>query len=313
MLPIRIQDARDQTFDLFEPSRKSYLLSYDREKTGMDAVREVSRTKRGPGAWRIIRLSLVGIFIGFLLLSAAIDAVNGRYGFGIFMGVILSLSFGELVIRRWYRRWRHREAVLRAMVMQGLCGSCGYELHGINSSDDGCIVCPECGAAWRTDKRRRDEHPRWERPFPWLSKFVYDDRGWKARPRFGIRASAIGRDARRKRLLLCASGPLGMASYVVGWLVFPVLIGMLVLLFVFANPWFVLFAIVGSILTALSRAIIWAIARAIRAEDMRTALLDVGNCVCCDDELFEKPEPDGLHACGNCGSAWLIPPRSTAQ
>jgi len=29
------------------------------------------------------------------------------------------------------------------------CLSCGYELRGLTPAEDGCVVCPECSAAWR--------------------------------------------------------------------------------------------------------------------------------------------------------------------
>ncbi|GJM18987.1 MAG: hypothetical protein DHS20C14_12000 [Phycisphaeraceae bacterium] len=31
----------------------------------------------------------------------------------------------------------------------GVCWSCGYDLKGLPAAADGCVVCPECGAAWR--------------------------------------------------------------------------------------------------------------------------------------------------------------------
>src|SRR5262249_33747599 len=33
----------------------------------------------------------------------------------------------------------------------------GYNLHGLAEAQDGCLVCPECGAAWRTIKMIRRE------------------------------------------------------------------------------------------------------------------------------------------------------------
>ncbi len=32
----------------------------------------------------------------------------------------------------------------------GFCGGCGYPLKGLVPEQDGCVVCPECQAAWRT-------------------------------------------------------------------------------------------------------------------------------------------------------------------
>jgi hypothetical protein len=31
----------------------------------------------------------------------------------------------------------------------GLCPACVYRLDGLAAEEDGCVVCPECGAAWR--------------------------------------------------------------------------------------------------------------------------------------------------------------------
>ncbi len=47
------------------------------------------------------------------------------------------------------RRLRELEAQRRSLPK--LCPQCLYELHGLPAEDDGCVVCPECGAAWRFD------------------------------------------------------------------------------------------------------------------------------------------------------------------
>ena len=35
------------------------------------------------------------------------------------------------------------------MIRAGRCPACAYPLAGLAPQADGCIVCPECGAAWR--------------------------------------------------------------------------------------------------------------------------------------------------------------------
>jgi len=40
-----------------------------------------------------------------------------------------------------------------AIVCFGHCPTCGYELRSLPLDPDGCVTCPECGAAWK---------PRWE-------------------------------------------------------------------------------------------------------------------------------------------------------
>jgi hypothetical protein len=40
----------------------------------------------------------------------------------------------------------------RRLVRFGQC-TCGYRLEALQVEDDGCVVCPECGAAWRVGDR----------------------------------------------------------------------------------------------------------------------------------------------------------------
>ena len=56
---------------------------------------------------------------------------------------------------------RHIASHLAATaVAEGLCGGCCYSLRDLPADVDGCIVCPECGAAWQA---RRITRPHWLR------------------------------------------------------------------------------------------------------------------------------------------------------
>lgn len=44
------------------------------------------------------------------------------------------------------RRWRREVRVLPGLAPG--CLACMYDLAGVPTADDGCTVCPECGAAW---------------------------------------------------------------------------------------------------------------------------------------------------------------------
>ncbi len=37
----------------------------------------------------------------------------------------------------------------KELVQDGRCAACLYDLSAAPTEDDGCTVCPECGAAWR--------------------------------------------------------------------------------------------------------------------------------------------------------------------
>jgi hypothetical protein len=39
--------------------------------------------------------------------------------------------------------------VVEELLERGICGACRYDLDGALIEEDGCVLCPECGAAWR--------------------------------------------------------------------------------------------------------------------------------------------------------------------
>ncbi|QOI99054.1 MAG: hypothetical protein HRU70_00520 [Phycisphaeraceae bacterium] len=45
------------------------------------------------------------------------------------------------------------------MIRVGRCPSCAYPIAGLAPEPDGCVVCPECAAAWSADGRY-DREPR---------------------------------------------------------------------------------------------------------------------------------------------------------
>jgi DNA-directed RNA polymerase subunit RPC12/RpoP len=66
------------------------------------------------------------------------------------------------------QRTRARRAtVIEAFLNEGLCASCGYEIKTTSPEADGCVVCPECGAAWRLALHGRATDPETR---PWSGK-----------------------------------------------------------------------------------------------------------------------------------------------
>lgn len=71
-------------------------------------------------------------------------------------------------------RWLAREC----------CPGCGRTLAGLAREADGCVVCPECGAAWN-GYGLSAEHPFWSPPETITADkdgdrpIIFDERGWK--------------------------------------------------------------------------------------------------------------------------------------
>lgn len=67
--------------------------------------------------------------------------------YGIVESLLIGMGPGLLSIwlsRRMIRRMNAPPASLADM-----CAACTHSLTGVSTDSDGCVVCPECGAAWR--------------------------------------------------------------------------------------------------------------------------------------------------------------------
>ncbi len=93
-------------------------------------------------AWlKLPVLGLVGLCGGFTVIPPVAGAIAWR------------LTLGT-VRRRRFRR------LVEVYLSTGRCASCGYMLAGLAMEGDGCVVCPECGAAWRAERIGVEESDR---------------------------------------------------------------------------------------------------------------------------------------------------------
>jgi len=54
-----------------------------------------------------------------------------------------------ILIYRSLARQKMTPFIVGAFLAERRCPACGYDLAGAAPADDGCTVCPECGAAWK--------------------------------------------------------------------------------------------------------------------------------------------------------------------
>ena len=105
---------------------------------------------RSLGACGVVQttLGLVGVFftVGSVIAGNAMDwAVTD--GGGTRWLVVFALMVAGLLAQLW---WGLGIGVAkrRLYARHGVCPGCAYRLTGLAREDDGCVVCPECGAAW---------------------------------------------------------------------------------------------------------------------------------------------------------------------
>jgi len=315
MLPIRITDDRGNRVDLYSPERASLFAgASSRDSAGLYVIREAVGGRQRFGIGWYIGAAVSGLIGLFFLYIAFTLFMRRNYGAATFIVLLIAYAIFEMVWKRWFRRWRYREEIARALRARGRCASCGYSLAGIDADGSGMLTCPECGASWRSDGRRADEGdaPRWERPRPWLTKFVRDDRGWRGRLRYGLRPSLIGIRPRRKRTVFRACGRPAVALYALVWVLLPssIVVFFLGMFYgdygVGARLAIILSAVGVGIGSLLAQGLGWKILAERRAERVRRALLESGFCPLCDERLPTESAEDGCRVCEECGSAWRV-------
>ncbi len=136
-------------------------------------LRDAIRVESQRGTWRRVL-----VVLGFVIAAQVIYAVL-VYNAPSFRGLPItwiSIIAAILVLRFWARR-ESRSNLARTAVAEGLCGACAYSLQDLPQEPDGCLKCPECGAAWRPERITR---PHWAEAAlvgydpPWWKRTVFN-------------------------------------------------------------------------------------------------------------------------------------------
>ncbi|MFG0284931.1 MAG: hypothetical protein ACF8R7_10960 [Phycisphaerales bacterium JB039] len=97
--------------------------------------------------------SVALIVIAGAIMYLGVRLPTGGYSLGqIAWSLVVSCLaiIALLALFPWASRALVRAAG-RACLEAGLCATCGYNTVAIEPEPDGCVICPECGAAWLSD------------------------------------------------------------------------------------------------------------------------------------------------------------------
>lgn len=99
-------------------------------------------------AWlRRAPMSLALVLVALLVVSLVLTFAGVYSYHHLVVGAILVTFVAIFAVAIVLSRYELRQ-YLRVVLGDGRCASCGYRLDGLSRAEDGCVVCPECGAAW---------------------------------------------------------------------------------------------------------------------------------------------------------------------
>lgn len=144
------QDHRNQEVPLYRGALDIFPASDLCRKQ----LRKFRKAARIPDQ-RFFRFSFGGCLVVFVL---ALFVVLARRVYGLELrwavaGGCLAWGMYRAFALVWDgTAYRLRAASLvRAMLAEWRCPSCAYDLRHLKAHEDGCVICPECGAAWRVN------------------------------------------------------------------------------------------------------------------------------------------------------------------
>ncbi len=147
------KDAHGRSYEIFDEARsRTCPRGFDRSLHSdlRTARRSVDRRRM-----LVLRATFVVIMVTICMANVFLDQVCRPLNLGVVIqGGLRGLSLLPVILGFiWLSRSSARlqlMAMIDTLLRQRRCPRCGYDLRELPVSDpDGCIICPECGGAWR--------------------------------------------------------------------------------------------------------------------------------------------------------------------
>jgi len=120
-----------------------------------------ARAEYGLNQWRENVVWLSGAAVGLVLaIFVLLPFLGARFAvlqsvvFKMLIPSVTAIAFGTAVWWVFIGRMRRSIAprIASVYLRSGQCASCGYALESLEPEADGCVLCPECNAAWRQER-----------------------------------------------------------------------------------------------------------------------------------------------------------------
>lgn len=108
--------------------------------------------KRRRGA--IVALALAALYLALVSLRGG---PGGRFPSYFWIFWFGSILFGA--VTAWRSMGDDPLLIVRIMLRRKRCPVCTYSIEGLPAQDDGCVICPECAAAWKLQSEAAPGQP----------------------------------------------------------------------------------------------------------------------------------------------------------
>lgn len=263
------------------------------------------------GGW--IGHSLLGIS-GVLGNIAGLVGCLGAIALMVILGNRLTSARRDLRSRKGMRSLEDHCAIFGLVNGYQCCGACVFSIRGFDPESDGCVVCPECGAAWDPslwegflmDDRNgiyEGMKKKHRRVF-----CILDGRGQMTRVLSHLTINELNERVHqcKARLALWDGFLIGLIALI---LLSAIVGAVLILINITQNgPGAIALTVAIVVLVAVLVMAINAGKRSIRQRKLQLLtrdLIDDRACPECEGSLGEAPHPiDGALVCNDCGLAW---------
>lgn len=249
---------------------------------------------------------------------------------------LMMMVFATLMIR--VRQRGHTRRIVATLLYMGRCPSCAYSPAGVPVQPDGCVICPECAAAWKASRlnfsaapdqlrevfrTERGETVVGSRLAAWRRSPTIVDARDRAVPLLGSR-SGVGDGVGNERLALARRAAfrrtlwlrVGGCVLVLGWIGLIILPQVLHVARRGVGGMAGLHMLMLVVFVPFGALLIWRIAAGrsrLTSRRFARTLLEHGLCPSCGGDLLgAEVEADGCSVCSRCRAVW-VPGRARVQ